>query len=50
MGNWKVYLLEGGRWMGQNEYAKGDRSAVVKATEKKTGRKNGTVKVRKVEE
>ena len=48
--NWKVYLLTGGRWMGQHEYAKGDRSAVVKATEKKTGKKNGTVKVRKVEE
>jgi len=50
MGTYKVWMLKGGNWEGQNEYAKGDRSAVVKATEKKTGRKNGTVKVRKVEE
>ena len=46
MGTYKVWMLKGGNWEGQNKYEKGGRSAVVKKIEKATGQKNGTIKVR----
>ena len=45
---YKIFTLEGGKWKMSNQYVAGVRSNVVKKIEKETGKKNGTVKVRKV--
>ena len=49
MGKFNVYKLDGGNW-NRIGGEKGSRSEIVKKTEKATGQKNGTIKVRKVEE
>lgn len=49
MGKFNVYKLSSGNWkrIGGEQ---GNRSDIVKKAQKETGQKNGTVKVRKVEE